>query len=65
MRKIFLSFLILFIYSCAVSIGNKSVSSNNGEISKISKNTVYSENGKTMVAINYILPLTILQQHEC
>jgi len=38
-----------------LSIGNKSVVDNENKSANDS-NTVYSKNGKTMVAINYILP---------
>jgi hypothetical protein len=45
------------IYGCIIplSIGNKTIADNKSETSNDS-NTVYSQNGKTMVAINYILP---------
>ena len=38
-----------------VSIGNRSIADNENKNSNDS-NTVYTQNGKTMVAINYILP---------
>ena len=57
MNKINLLLLALSFYGCAVpvSIGNSSIeepikSENN------KSNTVYAKNGKTMVAINHILP---------
>ena len=45
------------LYSCAVpvSIGNKSIADVKNKDTNDS-NTVYAQNGKTMVAINYILP---------
>lgn len=57
MKKIAIIILSLIIYSCIVpvSIGNKAISDNKSKISNDSS-TVYTQNGKTMVAINYILP---------
>ena len=45
------------MYSCVVpvSIGNKSIAEVEGK-ETYDANTVYTNNGKTMVAINYILP---------
>ena len=57
MNKIVIIVFTLLIYSCVVpvSIGNKSIEEVEGK--KINDtNTVYTKNGKTMVAINYILP---------
>ncbi len=57
MKKLSTMILALIMYSCAVpvSVGNNSIaevdSKKNNEL-----NTVYAKNGKTMVAINYILP---------
>ena len=50
-------FFTFSLYSCVVpvSIGNRSVADNESKTSNDS-NTVYTQNGKTMVAINYILP---------
>ena len=50
-------FFAFSLYSCVVpvSIGNRSVADNESKTSNDS-NTVYTQNGKTMVAINYILP---------
>ena len=50
-------FFAFSLYSCVVpvSIGNRSVADNENKTSNDS-NTVYTQNGKTMVAINYILP---------
>ena len=57
MKKIPIILLFLIIYGCAVpiSIGNKSVLPAS-KAKKESGATVYSKNGKTMVAINHILP---------
>ena len=57
MKKILIILSFLIIYGCAVpiSIGNKSVLPANKPKSE-SSSTVYSQNGKTMVAINHILP---------
>ena len=57
MKKILIIFLTLTIYSCVVpvSIGNKSFLDDENKTANDS-NTVYTKNGKTMVAINYILP---------
>ena len=57
MKKILIILSFLIIYGCAVpiSIGNKSVlPASKPKIESTS--TVYSQNGKTMVAINHILP---------
>ena len=57
MNKIVIIVFTLLIYSCVVpvSIGNKSIEEVEGK--KINdNNTIYTKNGKTMVAINYILP---------
>ena len=56
MKKILIISFVYLISSCAVtvSVGNKSIvepKENNETI-----NTVYAKNGKTMVALNYILP---------
>ena len=55
-RKVIIVFTFL-IYSCVVpvSIGNKSIAEVEGKNTN-DTNTVYTKNGKTMVAINYILP---------
>ena len=55
-RIVIIVFTFLF-YSCAVpvSIGNKSIAEVEGKNTN-DTNTVYTKNGKTMVAINYILP---------
>ena len=57
MKKYIIMFFAFSLYSCVVpvSIGNRSVADNESKTSKDS-NTVYTKNGKTMVAINYILP---------
>ena len=56
MKKILIISFVYLISSCAVpvSVGNKAIvepKDNNETI-----NTVYAKNGKTMVALNYILP---------
>ena len=56
MKKILIISFVYLISSCAVpvSFGNKAIvepKENNETI-----NTVYAKNGKTMVALNYILP---------
>ena len=56
MKKILIISFVYLISSCAVpvSVGNKVIEKpkeNNETI-----NTVYAKNGKTMVALNYILP---------
>ncbi len=56
MKKILVISFVYLISSCAVpvSVGNKAIvepKKNNETI-----NTVYAKNGKTMVALNYILP---------
>ena len=56
MKKILIISFVYLISSCAVpvSVGNKVIvkpKENNETI-----NTVYAKNGKTMVALNYILP---------
>ena len=56
MKKLVIIFLTLTMYGCvSLSIGNRSISSEENKNANDS-NTVYSQNGKTMVAINYILP---------
>jgi hypothetical protein len=57
MKKYIIMFFAFTLYSCVVpvSIGNRSVADNESKTSNDS-NTVYTQNGKTMVAINYILP---------
>tara|TARA_B100000579_G_scaffold63787_1_gene47149 strand:+ start:154 stop:609 length:456 start_codon:yes stop_codon:yes gene_type:complete len=57
MKKLVIIVLALTIYSCVVpvSIGNKSIADLENKNTNDS-NTVYTQNGKTMVAINYILP---------
>ena len=56
MKKIVIIFLTLTMYGCvSLSIGNRSIASDENKNTNDS-NTVYSQNGKTMVAINYILP---------
>ena len=57
MKKISIVVLVLAFYGCMVpvSIGNKSISEVENN-KKNETNTVYTQNGKTMVAINYILP---------
>ena len=57
MKKYIIMIFAFTFYSCVipVSIGNKSVVDNENKSAKDSK-TVYTNNGKTMVAINYILP---------
>ena len=56
MKKILIIIATLLLSACVVplSIGNKAVeeSKDNNEV----VNTVYAKNGKTMVALNYILP---------
>ena len=56
MKKIAIITLTLTMYSCvSLSIGNKSIADVENKNTNDS-NTVYAQNGKTMVAINYILP---------
>ena len=57
MNKILIIVSTFLIYSCVVpvSIGNKSFAEVEGQKTN-ETNTVYTKNGKTMVAINYILP---------
>ncbi len=57
MNKIVIIVFTFLIYSCVVpvSIGNKSIAEVEGKNTN-DTNTVYTMNGKTMVAINYILP---------
>jgi len=56
MKKLVIIFLTLTMYGCvSLSIGNRSIVSEENKNANDS-NTVYSQNGKTMVAINYILP---------
>ena len=48
--------MTLTMYGCvSLSIGNRSIANEENKNANDS-NTVYSQNGKTMVAINYILP---------
>ena len=56
MKKLVIICLTLTMYGCvSLSIGNRSIG--NEENKNVNdSNTVYSQNGKTMVAINYILP---------
>ena len=56
-KKIPIFILALTIYSCVVpvAIGNRTVADNESKSSN-DLNSVYAKNGKTMVAINYILP---------
>ena len=57
MNKIVIIVFTFLIYSCVVpaSIGNKSIAEVEDQKTN-ETNTVYTKNGKTMVAINYILP---------
>ena len=57
MNKIVIIVFTFLIYGCVVpvSIGNKSIAEVEGKKTN-DTNTVYTMNGKTMVAINYILP---------
>ena len=57
MNKIVIIVFTSLVYSCVVpvSIGNKSIAEVEGK-ETYDTNTVYTNNGKTMVAINYILP---------
>ena len=57
MNRIVIIVFTFLIYSCVVpvSIGNKSIAEVEGKNTS-DTNTVYTKNGKTMVAINYILP---------
>ena len=56
MKKLVIIFLTLTMYGCvSLSIGNRSIVSEENKNANDS-NTVYSQNGKSMVAINYILP---------
>ena len=57
MKKNLIILLLLVVYGCAVpiSIGNKSVLPASKAKDETSS-TVYVQNGKTMVAINHILP---------
>ena len=57
MKKLAIIVLTFTMYSCVVpvSIGNKSIADLENKNTNDS-NTVYTQNGKTMVAINYILP---------
>ena len=56
MKKLVIIFLTLTMYGCvSLSLGNRSIA--NEENKNVNdSNTVYLQNGKTMVAINYILP---------
>ena len=57
MKKLSLIILTLAMYVCVVpvSIVNKSIDEADNK-NKNESNTVYTQNGKTMVAMNYILP---------
>lgn len=57
MKKLVIIVLTFTMYSCVVpvSIGNKSIADVENKNTNDS-NTVYAKNGKTMVALNYILP---------
>ena len=57
MKKLVIIILSLATYSCVVpvSIGNKDIAKPEPKIN-VKSNTVYSQNGKTMIALNYILP---------
>ena len=57
MNKIVIIVSTFLMYSCVVpvSIGNESIAEVEGQKTN-EINTVYTKNGKTMVAINYILP---------
>ena len=57
MNKIVIIVSSFLMYSCVVpvSICNKSIAEVEGQKTN-ETNTVYTKNGKTMVAINYILP---------
>ena len=56
MKKLLIIVLTLTMYGCvSLSIGNRSIANEDNKNTNDS-NTVYSQNGKTMVAINYILP---------
>ena len=56
MKKLVIICLTLTMYGCvSLSIGNRSIANEENKNANDS-NTVYSKNGKTMVAINYILP---------
>ena len=56
MKKLVIICLTLTMYGCvSLSIGNRSIA-NEEHKNANDTNTVYSQNGKTMVAINYILP---------
>ena len=57
MNKIVIIVFTFLVYSCVVpvSIGNKPIAEVEGK-ETYDTNTVYTNNGKTMVAINYILP---------
>jgi len=56
MKKLVIIFLALTMHGCvSLSIGNRSIESDENKNTNDSY-TVYSQNGKTMVAINYILP---------
>ena len=57
MNKIVIIVFTFLVYSCVVpvSVGNKSIAEVEGK-ETYDTNTVYTNNGKTMVAINYILP---------
>ena len=65
MKKIAIITLTLTMYSCvSLSIGNKSIADVENKNTNDS-NTVYAQNGKKMVAINYILPQRELGSLKC
>ena len=57
MNKIVIIVFTFLVYGCVVPVsnGNKSIAEVEGQKTN-ETNTVYTKNGKTMVAINYILP---------
>ena len=56
MKKLVIIFLTLTMYGCvSLSIGNRSIATDENKNANYS-NTDYSQNGKTMIALNYILP---------
>ena len=56
MKKLLIIVLTLTMYGCvSLSTGNRSIANEDNKNTNDS-NTVYAQNGKTMVAINYILP---------
>jgi len=58
MKNFLITLFVFLLYNCAVplSIGNNSVNPSDGVRIDVKENTVYTSNGKTMVAVNYILP---------